>query len=144
MNELALFNSLFDDFGDDSYTMPSFNYRKVFQTPRVDVKEEDNAYTLEMDLPGKTDKDVKIDLNHNVLTIASESENKDEKKEEKKNKNKWLIKERSFMKFSRSFTLPDDVNGEEISASCKNGVLKVIMPRTAKAETKHIAISYAG
>lgn len=143
MNELALFNSLFNDFGDD-FATPTFNYRKVFQAPKVDVKEEENAYTLEMDLPGKTDKDVKIELNNNVLTIASESEEKCENKQEKaEDKRKWLIRERSCSKFSRSFTLPEDVDSEKLSASCKNGVLSVIMPRKPLSSPKRIAINYA-
>ena len=54
MNELALFNSLFDGLDEDIYNMPSINFKKVFQAPKVDVKEDDNAYTLLMDLPGKT------------------------------------------------------------------------------------------
>ena len=86
MNELALFNNLFDGFEDD-YMLPSFNIKKVFQNPKVDVKEGKDAYTLEMDLPGKTDKDVNIELNHNVLTISSETKSeKEEKKDEKAEK----------------------------------------------------------
>ena len=50
MNELALFNDLFDGFGDDGFLMPSFNYKKVF-APKVDVKEEKDEYSMEMDLP---------------------------------------------------------------------------------------------
>ena len=144
MNELALFNSLFDGFGDD-FT-PSFSCRKVFQTPKVDVKEDDNEYELEMDLPGKTDKDVKIELNNNVLSISSETETKEErsdKKEKGEKKGKWLLKERSFTSFSRSFTLPDDVDAEKISASCKNGVLSVVMPRKAVTAPKRISIAYS-
>ena len=150
MNELALFNDLFDGFEDD-YMLPSFNFKKVFQNPKVDVKEGKDAYTLEMDLPGKTDKDVNIELNHNVLTISSETksekeEKKDEKaekKEEKKDETKWLIRERTYNKFSRSFTLPEDVDGENLSASVKNCVLTVCMPRKAPVSPKRIAITCA-
>ena len=49
MNELALFNDLFDGFGDDGFLMPSFNYKKVLE-PKVDVKEEKDEYSMEMDL----------------------------------------------------------------------------------------------
>ena len=48
MNELALFNDLFDGFGDDGFLMPSFNYKKVF-APKVDVKEEKDEYSYEQD-----------------------------------------------------------------------------------------------
>ncbi len=149
MNELTLFNDLFDDFEDDSY-LPSLNFKKVFQTPKVDVKEEKDAYTLLMDLPGKSEKDVNIELNNNVLTISSETETKEDAKEakkeaklEKKNEGRWLIKERSYSKFSRSFTLPDDVDSEKLSAAVKNGVLTVTMPRHELAAPKRIAITCA-
>ena len=147
MNELALFNDLFDGFGDDGYLMPSFNFKKAFVTPKVDVKEDDKAYTLEMDVPGKTEKDINIELNRNVLTISSEikseKEEKKEAKEEAKNADKYLLKERSYSKFSRSWTLPDDVDAENISAKVTNGVLSVVMPRKAREEPKHIAITAA-
>lgn len=145
MNELALFNDLFNDFGDDGYMMPSFNWKKTF--PKVDVKEGKDSYILQMDLPGKTEKDVNVELNNNVLTISSveESETKNENKDDKKNKKdgKYLVHERTYSKFERSFTLPDDVNGENISASVKDGVLTVTMPRQALSSPKHIAITAA-
>lgn len=144
MNELALFNDLFGDFADDGYMMPSINWKKVFQAPKVDIKEDSGTYTLQMDLPGKTDKDVKIELNHNVLTISSEkSEDKKEEKSGKKEDGKWLVKERSYQKFSRSFTLPDDVEAEKVAAEVKNGVLTVTMPRKALPAPKRIAIKSA-
>jgi len=147
MNELALFNDLFDGFGDDGYLMPSFNFKKAFAVPKVDVKENKSAYTLEMDLPGKTEKDISIELHRNVLTISSEVKSeKEEKKEEKaeeKEAGKYLIKERTYSKFSRSFTLPEDVDSEKLTAKVTNGVLSVTMPRKALAEPKRIAITAA-
>ena len=150
MNELALFNRLFDDFEDDGYTLPSFNFKKAFATPKVDVKEGKDAYTLEMDLPGKSEKDVNIELNDNVLTISSEKEtvneqkdNDKENKAEKKDEVKWLIRERSYSHFQRSFTLPNDVDNEKLSAAVKNGVLTVTMPRKALVQPKRIAITCA-
>ncbi|MCR5188475.1 MAG: Hsp20/alpha crystallin family protein [Treponema sp.] len=146
MNELALFNDLFDGFGDDGFLMPSFNYKKAF-APKVDVKEDKDVYTMDMDLPGKTDKDINIEFKNNVLTISSETKSeKEEKKEEKaeaKEAPKYLIKERSYSKFSRSFTLPDDVDSEQISAKVENGVLHITMPRKAIAAPRRIAITAA-
>ena len=146
MNELALFNDLFDGFGDDGFLMTSFNYKKVF-APKVDVKEEKDEYTMEMDLPGKTEKDINIEFKNNVLTISSESKSeKEEKKEEKaeaKDAPKYLIKERTYSKFSRSFTLPDDVDAENITAKVVNGVLHIDMPRKAIAAARKIAITAA-
>ena len=144
MNEMALFNDLFN-FGDEGYGFPSI--KKAFYSPKVDVKEDKDAYTLEMELPGKTEKDVNIELDRSVLTISSEvkteKEEKQEEKEERKNAEKWLIRERSSAKFSRSFTLPEDVDEEKLCAEVKNGVLTVKMPRKALASPRKIAINCA-
>lgn len=146
MNDLTLFNDLFDGFGDD-FTFPTLALNKALPNPKVDVKEDKDAYTLEMDLPGKTEKDIDIELKDNVLTISSESKSvKDEKKEEKKEARdgtKWLIKERSYSKFSRSFTLPNDVDCEKLAASVKDGVLVVTMPRHETAQAKRITVKTA-
>lgn len=145
MNELALFNDLFDGLEDDGLLMPSFRFTKALTLPKVDVKEDKDSYTLEMDLPGKTDKDINVELHRNVLTISSENKTeKEEKKEEKaeaKDGVKYLIKERSYTRFSRRFTLPDDVDADKLTAKVTNGVLSVTMPRKAAAETKRIAIT---
>ena len=143
MNDLALFNDLFNDFGDDGYTMPAFSYKKMFHMPKVDVKENKENYTQTMDMPGKTDKDVDIELNQNVLTVSSKDEVKKEEKSDKKDETKWLIRERTVSSFKRSFTLPDDADSEKLTANVKDGVLTVSMPRKALAQPKHIAITKA-
>lgn len=147
MNELSFFNDLFDGFEDDGYLMPSFNFKKAFSLPKVDVKEENDAYVLEMDLPGKTENDINIELNRNVLTISSinktEKEEKKDEKAESKEACKYLIKERGCSKFSRSFTLPDDVDCEKLEAKVTNGILCVKMPRKAPSVPKRITITAA-
>ena len=149
MNELSLFNNFFDGMTDDGYMFPSFNLKKAFQTPKVDVKKSEKEYTLQMDLPGRTEKDVDIELNNNVLTISSSKETKTEDKSDKhdkdnkecKNSEKWLIRERTYSEFTRSFTLPEDVDGEKLSANVSNGILTVVMPRKAIPSPKKIAIT---
>ena len=143
MNELSLFNPLFDDgfFGVD---FPVFKARSSIM-PKVDVKETNEAYTLDMDLPGLTEKNVDISLKNNVLTISSvqEKESKNENEKDAQSPS-YLIHERSMISFSRSFTLPEDVKAEDVNAAFKNGVLSVTMPRSKKAnETKKIAITAA-
>ena len=147
MNELALFNNLFD--GALSDTLPEFNFNHSFNMPKVDVKESKDAYTMEMDLPGMTEKDVNVELDHNVLTISSHHEENKEQKNDKNDKNgkkdetKWLVRERRVSEFSRSFTLPSDVSAENVAATFKNGVLTVNIPRKALASPKKIAIAAA-
>jgi HSP20 family protein len=141
MNELSLFNSLFDDvFGGN--TAPAVLCRTGFTAPKVDVIEEDNAYTLEMELPGRTENDINIELDHDNLTIASKEETAKEEKENKKEmKNKkYLLNERRTSSFTRRFSLPQDIDAESIAASFKNGILTVSMKKKEIAAPKQIAV----
>lgn len=142
MNELSLFNSLFNNAFDNDM-LPELNFQATYASPKVDVKETKDKYLLEMDLPGRTEKDVSIELDGSVLTISSVKEEKKEEKADKNAKEKWLIRERRTYEFSRRFTLPEDVNGEQISANFKNGVLGIELPRKALPESKKIAIRVA-
>lgn len=136
MNELSLLNSLFNEIMDNTN---SYKVYSNYANPKVDVKENENAYTLEMELPGKTEKDVEIELNHGNLTISSKNE--ETKDEEKDSKNeKYILKERNFSKFERRFALPKDVDSEKISANFKNGILTVNMIKKPEASSKKIAI----
>ena len=135
MNELSLFDSLFNNTMDSVFN----NYRTV-SVPKVDVKETENAYSLDMELPGRTENDVNIELDHNTLTISSK---KEETTEKNNNSGKWLIRERRTSEFSRSFRLPEDVDNENVKATFKNGILNVMMPRKALATPKRIAIECA-
>lgn len=136
MNELSLLNSLFNEIMDNTN---SYKVYSNYANPKVDVKENENAYTLEMELPGKTEKDVEIELNHGNLTISSKNEEKkDEEKDSKKEK--YILKERNFSKFERRFALPKDVDSEKISANFKNGILTVNMIKKPEASSKKIAI----
>ena len=138
MNDLSIFNSLFDDvLGSD--VAPVFYRTAYAHSPKINVFEEDDAYTLEMELPGRTDKDINIEINHNNLTISSKTEEtKEEKKDEKKKK--YLVRECVSTSFSRSFSIPTDIDEESISATFKNGILSVNMKKKAIATPKKIAI----
>ena len=139
MNELTLFDSLFNGEMNSLLNMPVYP-RTVF-LPKVDVKEDSEAYTMEMDLPGRSEKDVDIELDNNTLTISSKQEEKNEMEETEKEENgRWLIRERRVSSFKRSFTLPEDVNLEALNASFKNGILTVKLPRRALSQPKKIAI----
>lgn len=144
MNELSLFDALFGDVMDSRVS--EFN-RPQTCGPKVDVTESKDCYNLEMELPGRTENDVTIEVDNNVLTIASVKEEvkeeKSENKQEETEKPKWLIRERRVNQFSRRFTLPEDVDTEKLSASFKNGVLYINMPRKALAAPKRIAINCA-
>ena len=149
MNTLSFFNprftsDLFDvidrNFSDlDSCTTRSF-------VPRVDVRATKDNYELEMELPGMTENDVTIDLKDREITIASVEDaksSKEEKAEEKaneKNRVTYLVKERVTNHFTRSFTLPDDIDSEGVNAKFQNGLLTITIPRKAEGKARRIAI----
>ncbi|MBP3709590.1 MAG: Hsp20/alpha crystallin family protein [Treponema sp.] len=144
MTELALFNNFFDTALRN--VVHDWDFGTSFALPKVDMKEEKDAYTMQVDLPGMSEKDVNVELDHNVLTISSHHEESTEEKTDKaaeKDAGKYLIRERHVSKFTRRFTLPDDVNSEHVSASFKNGVLTVSIPRKEIAAPKRIAITAA-
>ncbi len=136
MNELSLFDSLFNDV----LGTPAVMYKPAVSGPRVDVMEDSNSYTLEMELPGRTEKDIEIELDNDNLTIASKEEEKKEAKEDKKNGPKYILRERAYTSFKRRFSLPTDVDSEGISANFKNGILTINMHKKAVASAKKIAI----
>ncbi|MCR5496168.1 MAG: Hsp20/alpha crystallin family protein [Treponema sp.] len=142
MNELSLFDTLFNNTLDNVFN--GYTCRTNF-VPKVDVKETKDSYSLDMELPGRSENDVDIEIDRNTLTISSKKEEvKEEGKKDKDNgKDKWLIKERRYSSFSRSFQMPEDVDSESIRATFKNGILNVEMPRKALAAPKRIAIECA-
>jgi len=107
-------------------------------TPQVNTREGEFAYHVDVDLPGVDKENIKVDVKNNVLTISGERSTKKEVKEED-----YLKVETSFGKFSRSFTLSDDIDAENITASAENGVLEVILPKAKQVaqKTKKIKVS---
>lgn len=100
-------------------------------TPKVNTREGEFAYHIDVDLPGVKKDDIKIDVHDNILTIHGERNYKEEIKEED-----YYKVETYFGKFSRSFTLPDNADIENIEASSDNGVLEVIIPKLKDDNTK--------
>ena len=142
MNSLAFFNprftsDLFDVIDRNLADLVPSQATTPVVSPKVDVRETPNAYILDMDLPGMSEKDVEINLKARVLSISSKME---EKKEEKKD-GEWLIKERRSSCFSRRFTLPQDIDAEKVTAEFKHGVLSVDIPRKPETQAKQIAIT---
>ncbi|MBO5137841.1 MAG: Hsp20/alpha crystallin family protein [Spirochaetaceae bacterium] len=142
MNSLAFFNprftsDLFDVIDRNLADFSPSQATPAIVNPKVDVRETPNAYILDMDLPGMSDKDIEISLKDRVLSISSKRE---EKKEEKK-EGEWLIRERRSMSFSRHFTLPQDIDSDKVSAEFKSGVLTIDIPRMPETKSKQITIN---
>jgi len=99
--------------------------------PAVNIVENNNEFVIEVAAPGMEKNDFKIELNRSLLTISSE---KDEKKEV--NDEKVLRREFTYSTFKRSFTLPQTVEPEKISATYKEGILLVTIPKKDESKEK--------
>jgi len=99
--------------------------KEVFDfTPTVNTREDNDAYHIEVDLPGVKKDDVEISIDKNVLTIKGKREVREEVKED----DYYRIESR-YGTFSRSFTLPEKVDVENIKAHSENGVLEITIPK---------------
>ena len=99
--------------------------------PAVNIRENEKNFTLELAVPGIDKKDLKIDINEDVLTISHES-----KSESEENQDGYKRKEFSYSSFCRSFYVPENVNLEKIGANYKDGVLIVELPKNEEEKNK--------
>ena len=127
-------NRLFDDFFGDLGDLSPFRGlgRDVDGfVPRMDIAETDKDITITAELAGIDDKDAEISIHNDVLTIQGEKKTEHEEKEGER-----YLSERSYGSFSRSLTLPAEVDQDKIDASFKKGVLTVKLPKLPTEETK--------
>ena len=103
--------------------------------PAVELSENDQSYTITVEIPGVNKDDVHVDLQDGMLVIHGE---KKCEREEKKERGRYI--ERSYGSFSRSFALPGDADADRLEASFKDGVLKIVVPRSEAAKPRQIAI----
>ena len=133
--------SLFDDFfkpWNEWFGNSGDILGRVLTVPQVNITETQDEYMVSLAAPGMKKSDFAIDVEGNMLTISS---HKEETKEEKEKK--FTRREYSYSSFSRSFTLPDEVNKEKIEARYEDGLLKLFLPRKEEAKrlaAKHIAV----
>src|SRR5437867_757258 len=103
--------------------------------PLVDIVEDDNEYLIKAELPEVKKEDVKVTVQDDVLTISGERMFEKEEKDRK-----YHRMERAYGSFARSFTLPEDADGEKVAAEFKDGVLKVHLPKSEQAKPKSIEV----
>lgn len=103
--------------------------------PAVDIKEESDAYVIHADIPGVDPKDIEVHMENGVLTVKGQRDS--EKKEEHEG---YKRIERSKGSFFRSFSLPDSVDGDNISAKSKHGVLEVRIPKVTSNISRKISV----
>ena len=109
--------------------------RVLYWTPRVDVEEADDQFVVTAELPGLNKDDVKIEVKDHVLTFTGEKKAENEKKD----RNIHLY-ERTYGKFCRTFTLPDNVDVDKIEAGFKDGILHIDIPKTEEAKPRQVEV----
>jgi HSP20 family protein len=126
-------NSIFDEFFG---RVPSrVEPEEGAWSPSVDISENNNAITINAEIPGMSKEDIKINIQDNTMTL------KGEKKQEKEEKDaNYHRVERSYGAFMRSFTLPTPVQADKVKASYKNGVLRIVLPKSEEVKPKEIPI----
>jgi HSP20 family protein len=107
--------------------------------PPVDVYEDEHSIQLKLEVPGIDQKDLDVKVENNVLTVSGERKFEKEEKEEN-----FRRVERRYGSFTRSFTLPNTVNPEDVTADYSNGVLKIKLGKRAEAKPKQIKVNIGG
>jgi HSP20 family protein len=121
-----------DSFGggrEDALTASSF-------APAIDVYEDEHNVTLKIEVPGIDEKDIDVRIENNTLTVHGERNFEKEEKEEN-----FRRIERQYGSFTRSFTLPNTLDPEQVSANYDKGVLKIKLAKRAEAKPKQIKVN---
>jgi HSP20 family protein len=119
------FSNLIDRFLDESVARKGGSQYSF--VPRIDIFEEDRAFVLHVAVPGMNKEDFKLDLNENILTVSGERKFTRERKE-----NYYQSLETQFGTFSRAFTLPENIDTQNIDARYVNGILEITLPKDEK------------
>jgi HSP20 family protein len=102
----------------------------------LNMRDEDDAVTVEVALPGFEDKDIDVRVEGNLLTITAQREDQ----HEDKNGERWVIREHQVGQVQRSVTLPASVKGERADANLKNGILTIRLPKLEESLIRKIAV----
>ena len=116
-NEFDLFDDFFE--GDDFFS------RREQSLMKTDIREKDDKYIIEMDLPGYEKENINLELKEGYLTVSA----KVEREENNGEKERYVHKERFYGECSRNFYVGEDVTEEDIHAEFKNGILKISIPK---------------
>jgi HSP20 family protein len=104
--------------------------------PPVDIYEDEHSIQLKLEVPGIDQKDLDVKVENNILTVSGERKFEKEEKEEN-----FRRVERRYGSFTRSFTLPNTVNADDVSADYNHGVLKIRLGKRAEAKPKQIKVN---
>ncbi len=126
-------DSMFSNF----FNFPSFRADDASDfMPRVNIRETKDNVILMFELPGMEKKDIKVTVKDDVLTVSGQRHFKTEEKDDG-----WVRTEISSGSFTRSFTLPDTVNTDKVSADYKNGMLEIKLAKREERKPKEIEVN---
>lgn len=135
-----LFDDFFDGFARPSKSAARYRSQEV-NVMRTDVKEHENGYDLEIDLPGYKKEDVRAELKDGYLNISGEMKSSNDEKDKDK---KYIRRERYYGSCSRTFYVGKDLTQEDIKAKFEDGILKIFVPKKEAQpeveENKYITI----
>lgn len=126
----------FDDLFRGFFRPVRFEGQPQQMTIKMDVNENDKAYTVHAEIPGVKKEDIDVSVEGNQVTISAEVK----KEKEEKEGEKLLRSERYYGKISRSFTLGSDVEDSQSQAKYSDGVLELTLPKKASSVAKKLAI----
>ena len=127
MNLVRRQNPVFTSLIDDLFINQDWNHINT-TVPAANIIEADDHFNIELAAPGKRKNDFTIELDEGVLTISAETETKFTEKD-----GSFTRKEFGYSSFKRSFNIPETVSADKISASYKEGILTVSLPKKAEA-----------
>ncbi|MFC1665611.1 Hsp20/alpha crystallin family protein [Pseudomonadota bacterium] len=135
----GLFNDDFDNLFEGFFRpmRPFSEMESGGMIPSVDVKEDDDGYTVKADLPGVKKEDIDVSLQDGLLTINAETKMEKEDKE----KGRVIRQERRYGKFVRSMRLGTGINEAKVKASYKDGVLELKLPKSEEVKPKKISVN---
>ncbi|ADI30451.1 Hsp20/alpha crystallin family protein [Methylotenera versatilis] len=131
-----LFNDFFGDLGSHGYFVSPLHGESLSSNFKVDIKDSDNSYVFQAELPGIRKEDLHVTVDGSTVTIAAEIKQHDEQTKDEK----VVRSERYFGSVSRSFQLPVDVDQNTANASYENGVLQLTLPKKLNVAGKRIEI----
>ena len=123
-------NRLFDGACGRSSARSTFAF-----VPTVEIEETPEQFVLRMDLPGVAQKDVKVHVMGDTLTVRGERRQESAEKD-----GSWLRCERMYGTFERSFTLGAPVRADQVKATCKDGVLEIRVPKAEEARLREVEV----
>jgi HSP20 family protein len=130
------FEDLFKEFSRGFWVKPA-SFPAASVEMKIDVKEDDKAFTIRAEIPGVKKDDIKVDIDRNLVSVSAEVK---QEKEEKQGE-KVVYSERAYGMASRSFTLPLEVDAEGAKAEYKDGLLSLVLPKKANGSGRRVSIS---